>query len=286
MPDDEKRYIAVNDDGEAIVAFETAPFSVSDWFPIGVGVFGNLCGVHGVGGPAAIAALMAVPGPGSGNDKITRSSVPPGGVGVSGIGVAAGVAGTGTFGVSGIGSGAGSTGVVGTGFVGVRGTGAGVGATGIIGTGPVAGVFGRGPTGVRGTAIDGDSAGVVDGNIVSGVNGVSDQGFGVLGTSRTNRAGVFGQPGNIPRTANQTFSAADPVPQVCLAPEKLRDRDVASQLPRAGVAGDLLAVSLPPIEKERSRAQLWFCVSSGSNSPNDPGAVWAQVQFGPNMSVP
>jgi hypothetical protein len=77
-------------------------------------------------------------------------------------------------------------------------------------------------------------------------------------------------------------------PQICLLAPQLDTAKVEDVLPRAGIAGDLLAV-LPlgsRLDRQGLPAQLWFCVRTGSNEPALAGATWAPIQLGGTVVVP
>lgn len=254
MPDEEKRYIAVNEDGEAIVAFETRPDLDSDHFQFGVGVYGKICGVHGVGGPQAIKDLRdGKPVLGMSHqmtDRITRPSF-SNGVGVSGFGELRGVHGQGY-----------GTGVFGEGLKMYGG-----------------GVRGNGWVGVDGSNGDREFE-LEDGTIVKeppgvGVKGLSIHGIGVFGETFYNRGGVFGRD-NFSREPVQVWKMYPPVdgpvvPQISLIPEPFD-----GNLPKDGVAGDILVIM--PYSDGLPGAELWLCLRSIDPS-SGTGALWGKVQM-------
>jgi hypothetical protein len=259
---EEDRFVAT---GPAVVGFEVGPYRQKDWLDLGAGVWGKLSGMVAVGGLDTINALMAVPNPDpnlSDNYKITRVPAAPG-TGVNGLGDLIGVRGIGREGVRGEGD-----------AVGVHGEGQ---EWGVRGEGPI-GVFGRDRS--ISTKLHLQQA---------GVKGQSNDGFGVIGVSASNRAGVFGLAANIPNSSGHAIDTKA-VPQICLPAIALDTDDVASELPRAGIAGDLVAVLPPgggaPDSPRAPRAQLWFCVSTGSNDPSETGATWTMIQLGSTITVP
>jgi hypothetical protein len=99
----------------------------------------------------------------------------------------------------------------------------------------------------------------------AGVLGLSIQGAGVRGVSRSDRGGIF-----------QSATAPDQpvVAQVRLVPHRvdLPPRAINPPLPRHGQTGDLLSIVCPDPNGER--AQLWFCKrGETSTSP----AMWGKV---------
>ena len=250
------KFVATGGD-HVIVGFETAPVTQSEWLALGAGVWGRQCGVVGVGGLDTINALMAAPNPDpnvTANEKITRVPALQG-TGVHGLGDLVGVLGDGEVAVM------------------------GRGKTGVRGNGAEFGVHGEGPIGVFGDNRKAPAASQAQG---AGVSGQSDHGIGVLGVSRTNRAGVFSSGAGIADTSSHEI-VSKVVPQICLPAILLDPGSVTAQLPRAGIAGDLLAV----MPRERgSTAALWFCVSTGQNDPSSPGATWAPVVLGTPVTVP
>ena len=256
MSDTDTTFVATGGH-QVIVGFETAPFRQSDWLALGAGVWGRQCGVVGVGGLDTINALMAAPNPDpnvTANEKITRVPALQG-TGVHGLGDLVGVLGDGEVAVM------------------------GRGKTGVRGNGAEFGVHGEGPIGVFGDNRKAPAAAQAQG---AGVSGQSDHGIGVLGVSRTNRAGVFSSGAGIADTSSHEI-VSKVVPQICLPAILLDPGSVTAQLPRAGIAGDLLAV----MPRERgSRAELWFCVSTGQDDLSSPGAIWAPVQLGTTFTVP
>jgi hypothetical protein len=280
-----------NATGPTVVAFETAPLTESDWPAIGVGVFGSACGVHGVGGTTTINALGVL-------DDITRNSAPAG-VGVNGIGDNEGVRGKGATGVHGVGDG---MGVFGEGPVGVHGLGvaagaleapgvSGLGAPGVRGTsagvGTGVGVEGRGGMGVVG---EGANTGVSGQGQAAGVRGTSADGCGVIGVSDSNRGGLFQTrlKHRPPQISDHGTRGNEVAPQICLLATELGTPNVQDVLPRAGIAGDLLAV-VPRgsrFDRQAVPAQLWFCTRTGSNDSGQLGAIWAPIQLGSPVVVP
>jgi hypothetical protein len=288
MADEDSSYNAI---GPTVVAFETGPFSVSDWPAIGVGVFGSTCGVHGVGGAALITALGS-------QDDITRNPAPAG-VGVNGLGESEGVRGKGPTGIHGLGD---AVGVFGEGAVGVQGLGvagaaleapgvSGIGFPGVRGSSAAVGA-GIGVEGRGGIGIDGDGAdtGVLGKGHVAGVRGTSTDGCGIIGASGSNRAGLFQTElrHRPPQIADHRTRGNEVAPQICLLASQLDTAKVEDVLPRAGIAGDLLAV-IPMgsrFDRQGLPAQLWFCVRTGSNDAGQGGATWAPIQLGPTVVVP
>jgi hypothetical protein len=288
MTDKDSRFVAEGGN-DVVVGFETAPLTQDDWLTLGAGVWGRQCGLVAVGGLDTINALMAAPNPDpniSPNDKITRVPAVQG-TGITGLGDLVGARGTGSIGVEGLGK---ITGVNGEGITGVFGKGASEGVqgeglkVGVRGQGGESGILGEGPIGVFGDARNALPASQDKG---AGVKGQSDRGIGVLGVSRTNRAGVFGSEGSIHDISSHLITSMV-VPQICLPAIALDTNDAGSKIPRAGIAGDLLAV-MPLGEGPADsppQAQLWFCVSSGTNDPSGPGASWAPAQLGTTVTVP
>jgi hypothetical protein len=288
MAEEDTSFTAI---GPTVVAFEAGPFSEGDWPAIGVGVFGSTCGVHGVGGSVLITALGS-------QDDITRTPAPPG-VGVNGLGESEDVRGKGPTGIHGVGD---AIGVFGEGPLGVSGLGvaagafeapgvSGIGSPGVRGpsgaVGAGVGVEGRGGIGVDG---DGADTGVLGKGQVAGVRGNSSDGCGVIGASGSNRAGLFQTQlrHRPPQMADHVTRANEVAPQICLLAPQLDTTKVEDVLPRAGIAGDLLAV-IPlgsRLHRQGLPAQLWFCVRTGSNEPGLAGATWAPIQLGGTVVVP
>jgi hypothetical protein len=110
---------------------------------------------------------------------------------------------------------------------------------------------------------------------------------GVLGWSAVGRGGVFGsaQPvmDGVHPPENDRGSAQIrllPLP-VSLFRTEIGQAEVGPtpSLPRAGLAGDLIAVVIqaPPGTLQPQTTHLWFCIASGTRAE---AATWAQVQLG------
>src|SRR5438034_1815824 len=86
--------------------------------------------------------------------------------------------------------------------------------------------------------------GVLGRGRVAGVRGTSSDGCGLIGVSDSTRAGLFQtrlrhRP---PQIADHGTRGNEVAPQVCLLAPQLDTAKVEDVLPRAGIAGDLLAV--------------------------------------------
>jgi hypothetical protein len=106
----------------------------------------------------------------------------------------------------------------------------------------------------------------------AGVLGLSMQGAGVRGVSRTDRGGIF--------QSVTTRSATDQpvVAQIRLVPHRVvLDRAAINPvLPRHGQTGDVLAVVYPDPNLPNEGANLWFC--QRGESTTGP-AVWRKVSL-------
>jgi hypothetical protein len=110
---------------------------------------------------------------------------------------------------------------------------------------------------------------------------------GIFGWSMSGHGGVFGSAAPV--------IDGTPVPpvnqgsaQIRLLPAQVSSVDIKAQqpppnlrpsLPRAGQAGDLMAVIGPSSAgAPPATVQLWFCIQSGGTAAH-PAALWAKVQF-------
>ena len=110
-----------------------------------------------------------------------------------------------------------------------------------------------------------------------GVYGRSRNGPGVVGTSYSDRGGVF-----------SSVNADTPIPAVSVAQMRLVPQPLSPSpnppagLPTNGKPGDFFTTM---IAGDIPRAELWFCIGQASNNPATPGVRWGLVAFSTTQDV-
>lgn len=109
----------------------------------------------------------------------------------------------------------------------------------------------------------------------TGVFGVGDH-AGVRGESDTGRGGVFSSGVASNKAAAQVLLIPHRVPLADIKSTPPPPQDPPARLPRSGLAGDLIAVTVQQSGQQANITRLWFCIRSGV--PQEP-ATWAEIQF-------